>query len=439
MVILAGCGTCNIKEPGSLANKSISTNSGGAEPSKPNYVQNEIIIKYRSDAIDHALTPSLQGYRIQKQTSVGDLLVAIPEAKINDLVTKGKAANQTEAIQEIIRQLSQDPNVEYVHPNWIFEAFDVVPNDKCYQQKRQWSLECSDAGICMPKAWNTSKGSATVVASVLDTGLIDNHKDFNLSNIVPGYNFVDNTINTIDEGPYNGYHGSHVAGTIGVVATNNSEGVAAINWSVAIQPVKVLDKYGSGTYAGIVDAIKWASGYPITGIPTNTTPAKVINMSLGGFVSCASVPGMQKAIDDATSKGVLVVVAAGNSNYDAAYFSPAGCKNVLTVAASGPDGHIAYYSNWGTVVGILAPGGDQSKDPAGGIVSTYPGGYVFYQGTSMASPHVAGVAALYLATNPNATPSQVTDLLKSKSKPRTPADCNNKPCGAGLLNANIWN
>jgi serine protease len=243
----------------------------------------------------------------------------------------------------------------------------------------------------------------------------------------------------------NSWHGTHVAGTIGVVKTDNNLGVAGINWQVKVQALRVLGKCG-GTTSDINDAIRWAAGLPVPGVPNNPSPAKVINMSLGGAMPCFLSPATQQAINDAFNKGVTVVVAAGNDGKDAANYNPAGCDNVITVAASDPQGKLTPFSNYGDTVEILAPGGlhERCSKPEDGILSTVgsdtsgacavEGHYAFYNGTSMAAPHVAGVAALWLAQDPSLTPKTLLGELQKAARPRNSSQCP-KPCGAGLLSA----
>ncbi len=253
------------------------------------------------------------------------------------------------------------------------------------------------------------------------------------------------------------WHGTHTAGTI-AAAANNAAGVAGINWVSQILPVRVLGKCGGWT-SDIVDAIVWASGGSVPGVPANATPARVINMSLGGFLgSGLSCPiddvATQTAINTARANGTVVVVSAGNSNFDTFSFTPAGCNGVVTVAAIGRTGRRAFYSNFGTTVEIAAPGGEWSVlyDP-NSILSTLNSGttipasaiYQYYQGTSMAAPHVAGVASLMLGLNPALTPDQVNAKLQATARAFTTGtsrDCTNNPaavtsiikyCGAGVL------
>jgi serine protease len=228
------------------------------------------------------------------------------------------------------------------------------------------------------------------------------------------------------------WHGTHVAGTI-AARTNNGVGVAGVAYGAKVVPVRVLGKCGGYT-SDIADAMIWASGGAVTGAPVNANKARVLNLSLGGSGACDTTT--QNAINSARSRGAVVVVAAGNSNVNAANANPANCAGVIAVAAVGRTGGKASYSNYGTVVDVAAPGGDSGA----GILSTMNAGtttpagdnYAYYMGTSMATPHVAGVAALMLAKNPNLTPDEVEAKLKATAR-AFPAACSG--CGAGIVDA----
>src|SRR5690606_28061580 len=190
----------------------------------------------------------------------------------------------------------------------------------------------------------------------------------------------------------------------------------------------------------INDAIRWAAGLPVPGVPNNQHPARVINMSLGAPVACTQAPSLQAAINDAVAAGTVGEVAAGNEAIDVAATLPGGCDNVIAVAASDARGHlVTRYSNFGARVDILAPGGDLARNDNGdqyadGVLSTVDGGYALFNGTSMAAPHAAGVAALMLAADPTLTPAEIEARIKANAIPRDSTQCP-KPCGAGLLNA----
>ena len=194
------------------------------------------------------------------------------------------------------------------------------------------------------------------------------------------------------------WHGTHTAGTIGA-ASNNGVGVAGVNWNSKILPVRVLGKCGGYT-SDIADGMRWAAGLSVSGVPANANPAKVLNLSLGGSGACDAT--YQDAVNAITAAGTTIVVSAGNSNADAINYRPGNCNGVITVAATNRDGGRAYYSNYGSIIEISAPGGETNVSNSNGVLSTLntgtqgPGAdtYVYYQGTSMAAPHVAGVASL---------------------------------------------
>jgi serine protease len=198
-------------------------------------------------------------------------------------------------------------------------------------------------------------------------------------------------------------------------------------------PVRVLGKCGGYT-SDIADAITWSSGGTVNNVPANANPAKVLNLSLGGSGTCDVTT--QTAINGARSRGSVVVVAAGNANTDVGNASPANCSGVVAVAATGKTGARASYSNFGTLIDVAAPGGDGSSS----VISTLNSGsstpgsdsYAGYQGTSMATPHVAGVAALMFAIKSTLTPDQVESMLKSTAR-AFPVTCSG--CGTGIVDA----
>ena len=434
----------------------------------PNFVPGEVVVKMKPAAALRVM-PSTELQRLnlevkREQTSGSEIVYRLPPAMLSTL-TKKDAGDRTLAA---VKSLRARPDVEYAQPNYIFQI-TATPNDSGYPKQWHYFDNGSGAGqapggINLPTAWETNKGNASVVVAVIDTGILQNHEDISGSlNMVNGYDLISDPgigndgdgrdADATDPGDAiaenecylgspaqpNSWHGTHVSGTIGVGKTNNTLGVAGINWNVKVQPVRVLGKCG-GTMVDINDAIRWAAGLPVPGVPNNPTPARVINMSLGGASPCSASPATQAAINDAVARGVTVVVAAGNESSDAAGFIPASCNGVITVAASDRRGYLATrYSNFGARVDIMAPGGDVRQDSDGdgnpdGVLSMVNGGYAYYNGTSMAAPHTAGVAALLLSEDSTRTPDQVRSLLKARAMTRTAVQCP-KPCGAGLLNA----
>jgi thermitase len=288
-----------------------------------------------------------------------------------------------------IKELELDPAVEYAEPNYRRSITVTTPSDSYYAS--QWNLPKIRADY----AWDIQKGSSGIIVAVIDTGVSLNHPDLS-GRIVAGYDFVDNDSVPADE---NG-HGTHVAG-IAAASTNNGTGVAGVDWNARIMPVRVLDSDGSGWDYDVVDGIIWAVD----------NGADVINMSLGGPSPNPST--LQAAIDYAYDHGVVVVAAAGNDALKGnPVFYPASCNNTISVAAVDRYDTRASYSEYNEYVDVAAPGGDMNAAHTDWVLSTYwssSGGnaYAWSCGTSMASPHVAGLAALLLSHYPTATPDQI--------------------------------
>lgn len=440
-------------------------------PAEGRFVPGEVIVKMRYAQGLRGMDLGRLGIEEkQRITSGGEIIYRFAPA-VRGAMSTEKIRDRT---LEVVRELSARPDVEYAQPNFILRIAATTPNDPRYPEQWHYFVNGTGAGrspggISLPTAWDTTTGSSSVVVAVIDTGILPNHPDIQGSpNLVAGYDMISDSGIANDGGGrdsdptdpgdavsfgecYPGspaqpdsWHGTHVSGTIGVGGTNNGVGVAGINWNVKVQAVRVLGKCG-GTTVDINDGIRWAAGLPVPGVPTNPTPAKVINMSLGTPPGnpCSMSPSTQSAINDAVGFGATVVVAAGNSATDASQVFPASCNNVITVAASDARGHLASrYSNYGTTVEIMAPGGDVQRDDNGdgrpdGVLSlVHPnaGSYAYYNGTSMAAPHVAGVAALLLARQPGLSPPQVLSFLQGTALMRTAAQCP-QPCGVGLLAA----
>lgn len=348
--------------------------------------------------------------------------------------------------------VARDASVEYAEPDRIMTAMGT-PNDPRYAE--QWDLHETLGGVRAPGAWDMATGTGINVA-VIDTGYRA-HADLSFQ-VLPGYDFIASTAmagdgngrdsDAQDPGDWtaasqcaagapaadqsSSWHGTHVAGTI-AAKTNNGVGVAGIAYNAKILPVRVLGKCGGYT-SDIADGIIWASGGTVPGVPANPNKARVLNLSLGGGGACAATT--QSAINSARSRNAVVVVAAGNAAMEASNFTPANCAGVITVAATSRAGGRASYSNFGSIVDLAAPGGDTGA----GILSTLntgtkaPAGdsYTSYSGTSMATPHVAGVVALMLSKNPALTPDQVEVKLKATAR-AFPAACSG--CGAGIVDA----
>lgn len=412
------------------------------------------IVKYRDGAADvanpTALASSLKAAAASVPSAQGRALglQKLRTLAIGPTVVKADRPLDAAESELLMRRLAADPNVEYVEVDQLMRH-TLTPNDP--RLSEQWGFGTSAASINVRPAWDKSTGTGVVVA-VIDTG-ITNHPDLN-ANILPGYDFISDAAmardgggrdnNPNDEGDWYGanecgagypasnssWHGTHVAGTIAAV-TNNAVGVAGTAYNAKIVPVRVLGKCGGYT-SDIADAIVWASGGTVSGVPANANPAEVINMSLGGSGSCSTT--YQNAINGAVSRGTTVVVAAGNSNTNVSSAVPANCPNVIAVAATTSAGARASFSNYGTGIDISAPGASILSTLNTGTTVPGSASYASYNGTSMAAPHVAGVVALMQAAATTAlTPAQVESILKSTARP-LPGACSGG-CGAGIANA----
>ena len=369
-----------------------------------------------------------------------------------------KAIMQAKSIEEVrdVFPLGAGAIVEVEEDRLLqhtLEPGDAGVEDRFYQS--QWHYFDPDGGIEMPAAWDITTGSTSIVVAVVDTGIVG-HSDLD-GKILAGADLISDPLVSVDgngrdmdpndEGDWvsagdscftgfnrdSSWHGTHVAGTVAANSANTL-GVAGVSWGAKILPVRVLGKCG-GYISDIADGIVWAAGGGVSGLPVNPNPAQVINLSLGGPGTCGRT--MQNAIDFARSQGSVVVVAAGNdsSNLDFSNYTPATCRGVITVGAGNRFASKSSYSNYGKFVDVMAPGGDFN----GTVFSTSNDGtqgqgkdsYKGMMGTSMAAPHVAGVAALVLGEKPGLFPDQVEDILKNSTKYFNCTD----GCGSGLINA----
>jgi serine protease len=362
-------------------------------------------------------------------------------------------AGAEEATWALVRAMQARPDVIDAHPNYLVQPH-AVPNDPEYG--RQWHLRT----IGLEEAWNLTTGNEDIVVAVLDTGILYSatdtarrHPDL-VGRVVPGYDFV-SLVTLSDDGdgrdpdPYDpnpdaGYHGTHVAGTIGA-RTNNGIGVAGVDWAARLLPVRVMGA-GGGPLSDVMDGLLWSVGSSVSGVPANANPARVVNLSLGANVPCSST--FQATIDQVVARNATVVVSAGNEDASVDTSFPANCRDVVAVGATDRNDQRAWYSNHGPRVDLMAPGGDMRTNPADGVYSlggdgTASGfGYTYAQGTSMAAAHVSGVIALMLALEELA-PAEVRALLRLTATPLTAAECTagraaalpGSACGAGLIDA----
>jgi serine protease len=386
------------------------------------------------------------------------------------------------------------------NPNAELAATGALPNDPLLAF--QWDMRArgtgagqSPGGAGFETFWTNARqvGRRAVRVAVIDTGVDLSHPDMRANpNLAPGIdlivdydragdgNGIDRDANDVGDacgaGKENSFHGTHVAGTVGAAVTNDKRGVAGGAWNVTVIPVRAIGRCG-GELEDIVNGVRWAAGLAPAVSETgeqfvNANPADIINMSLSVQIPCPA--SLQAAIDAAVARGAVVVVAAGNKAGPVANYAPANCNNVLTVAANDARGNIAFYSNFGQGVDVLAPGGDVFADADGdgrpdGVLSTRTTSkdcydpetrqaaqtchYGFLQGTSMAAPHVAAALAL-LQAQYNVRGRALEDLLLTRAL--SPIDAPNqcaidcarnanatpidgqpgrcmRPCGRGML------
>jgi serine protease len=350
-------------------------------------------------------------------------------------------------MRAIAARLAQDPDVEYAVPDEKRFPF-AAPSDGYFRGGLQSNL----TSMNLQFAWDVTTGAPNLVVAVIDTGILAQHPDLDPARILAGRDFVSESYaandgdtrdaSAADPGDwvswgdvqdpaspfdsaclpggvydsYSSWHGTHMAGIIGAATNNNGNGIAGINWNSKILPVRVLGKCG-GYDSDIIDGVRWAAGLPVPGAPVNPTPAKVLNLSLGGAGACNAA--WQSAIDQVTALNKVVVAAAGNEGVDFAGVSPASCQGVIAVAAHTAANQRSFYSNFATGAApnlFSAPGDNIYSTSDGGLQVPLNDGMLYPEyGTSGAAAQVSGIVSLMLSANPALTNAQVLQLLRESS------------------------
>ncbi|WP_053335871.1 S8 family peptidase [Bacteriovorax sp. DB6_IX] len=339
-----------------------------------------------------------------------------------------------------------DDQIEYVEEDRYLQLHSS-PNDPLYSQ--QWAM-VNYLNDSFEMAKQEVSGAQTITVAVVDTGRTS-HSDLNAV-YVQGHDFISDSTNSqdgdgrdsdpTDTGDYarfgsncgsmssSSWHGTHVSGIV-AAQTNNSVGVAGAGTNIQIQPIRVLGQCGGKT-SDIADAIRWAAGGSVSGVGTNQSPAKVINLSLGGRGSCSQY--MQEAVNFANSRGALVVVSSGNdgANVDSLEYTPANCRGVFRVGAVNTYRGESTYSNYGSIIDISAPGDIIYSTVNGGYTTASSESYKTMSGTSMSAGFISATAAMIFSINPNLYVDQVKDIMVRTAQS---VYCRNINCSKGTVDA----
>jgi serine protease len=459
----------------------------------------EVIVKLRGDTagvVSKLGAGSQRTAALAKRTGLTlQLTREISEAMLaNRIELSGQSAELA------MQRLRLDPAVEYVVPDHRRFPHATNPNDSLFDG--QWYLKNTEiSAVNAINAWDRELGSTGVVVAVLDTGVLYDHPDLGRGDrggkLLPGFDFVSaahmsndgdgRDANPTDPGDWvnstdrsdavygnceittSSWHGTRVAGMVGAL-TNNSTGVAGLNWNSYILPVRVLGKCG-GMDSDILAGLRWAAGLPVPGAPLNVTPARVLNASFGSSSPCE--PSYRDVIAELTARKVLLVISAGNEG--TVVSSPANCDGVASVAAIRHAGSKVGFSSLGTQVTIAAPGGNCvninggpclfSLDTTSNAGAEMPAAHLFTDqinsnlGTSFSAPIVSGIAALMVSRNGNLSTLQLLERLREGARPfpdsvpdepgiptcHVPANdqdlqlsqclCTTDTCGAGMADA----
>jgi thermitase len=376
-----------------ISTGAVSAAPGSAETET--FVPDEILVKFvpGTSAADTAMLHRSQGASLRSEIpGIGVQVLQVPYGRV----------------PEKVAAYEKNPNVVYAEPNYIrnLQEGPAAPADPGFAD--QWALHnvgqtggTLDADIDWLETYDALLGAAldSVIIAVIDTGVDLDHPDLKL---VPGWDIIGGDDDPSDEGiPFESVygHGTHVAG-IAAAVTNNGMGVAGVAFdaSIKVMPIRIFDANGRTTISAISNGLHYAADHG----------AKVINMSYGGIFRSRTEAD---AVRYAWNKGAVLVAAAGNDATTLKSY-PAAYPEVMAVSATNHNDSLTSYSNYGSWLSVAAPGGDDSNWPYSGILSTYPDTYAWWGGTSMAAPHVSGLASLLFAQDPSRSNSEVRAIIE---------------------------
>ena len=410
--------------------------------------------------LDDVLIPGITFTQVRRMCQEDYIVYLKPEKPSTVLLQEqplGSGCYSQKTLSEIVAKIKKSPMIAEVTPNFLSSIMEFHQTNS----SSQWNLQAPPGGIDAETTWVdfTTSGPQVTIA-VLDTGIM-NHDALN-TNILKGVHFTDNGSSGLGATPscmqcagYN--HGTFVAGIIAATGTSTyGETVFGVAPNSTIFPINVFTKFTDAKTCGFppcllsylsdqINALHWLAGNDFPNL--NSPPSTIvgINMSLGNVTTCPEVA--QNALNQVQKNGLSVIVAAGNQNNDAARDYPANCSGVIAVAATGPFGERASYSNWGSTVTIAAPGGNGQN---GSIYSTIGDAYAYKQGTSLAAPHVSGIIALLYSIDPTLDPIKVKEIItaqdaltpfpSTENLPASALSCMDahfpeKSCGTGIINA----
>jgi serine protease len=457
-------------------------------------VQN-LIVKFREGSATNAGAgkadplAAASTHKLRASTAVrraGLVLVDSREIADGMQAIKVHTTSSRDTLGSTLARLRADPTVEYAEPDYR-RRVHAVPNDPIFQSS-QWHLKnaaSTPSAIDAVGAWDVTQGADDLVVAVIDTGVRFDHPDLKRvtagGRLLDGYDFISDATRANDgngrdadasdpgdscQGSDSSWHGTRVSGIVGAL-TDNAIGVAGITWRGRILPVRGIGNC-DGTDSDLIQAMLWSAGVPVSGVPDNPTPAKLINMSFGSGGSCPA--SWRDAISQVVARGTLLVVSAGNEG--GPVNSPANCPGVAAVAGIRHAGTKVGFSSLGREIALSAPGGNcvnqtgpclYSIDTTTNAGTTSPGANTytdqnhFNVGTSFSAPIVAGIAALMAAVNARLEPGELilrlqagTEPFSRSSDPTIPdchvptgagdlqdseCNCTTATCGAGMANA----